>query len=191
MILYLLLIGRPPFCERTKDATIAAIKQGVLSFHSILGDLETVVPIWTTLDPEVQDLLKKMMARDPAARITAAEALKHPWIQRHKKAEEERMLQEQELIETLRHLKNFRVKSTLQKAVLSYIASQHTDAVSEKKMREMFNKLDADHNGYVTKEELVNGYLRVYKDWALAKRDAAEVVKMLDVNQNGVVDYNG
>ncbi len=191
VIMYLLFAGRPPFYESSKDATIAAIKKAPLDLSGTLLFSQTVGPTWTHFDPEAKDLITKMLTRDPAARISAEAALKHPWMRRHKEEEERKSRQEESLIETLRLLRNFSARNTLQKAVLSYMASQHTDAVSEKQMRAMFNQLDADHNGYVTTDELISGYQRVYKDWALAKRDAAEVVKMLDVNQNGVVDYNG
>ncbi|MDR3547073.1 MAG: protein kinase [Candidatus Pacebacteria bacterium] len=34
VIMYLLLSGCPPFCDRTKDGTIRAIKSGVINFSS-------------------------------------------------------------------------------------------------------------------------------------------------------------
>ncbi|MEQ2192577.1 hypothetical protein XENOCAPTIV_013884, partial [Xenoophorus captivus] len=35
---------------------------------------------WDTVTPEAKDLINKMLTINPAKRITAAEALKHPWI---------------------------------------------------------------------------------------------------------------
>jgi len=37
-------------------------------------------PEWDTVTPEAKDLINKMLTINPAKRITAAEALKHPWI---------------------------------------------------------------------------------------------------------------
>lgn len=37
-------------------------------------------PEWDTVTPEAKDLINKMLTINPSKRITAAEALKHPWI---------------------------------------------------------------------------------------------------------------
>jgi serine/threonine protein kinase len=42
-------------------------------------DLETPA-LKSSMSPAGLDLLKKLLVRDPAERISACEALKHPWI---------------------------------------------------------------------------------------------------------------
>lgn len=37
-------------------------------------------PEWDTVTPEAKDLINKMLTINPAKRIHASEALKHPWI---------------------------------------------------------------------------------------------------------------
>lgn len=37
-------------------------------------------PEWDTVTPEAKNLINSMLTVNPAKRITAAEALKHPWI---------------------------------------------------------------------------------------------------------------
>lgn len=37
-------------------------------------------PEWDTVTPEAKDLINRMLTINPAKRITASEALKHPWI---------------------------------------------------------------------------------------------------------------
>lgn len=37
-------------------------------------------PEWDTVTPEAKDLINKMLTINPAKRINASEALKHPWI---------------------------------------------------------------------------------------------------------------
>ena len=37
-------------------------------------------PEWDTVTPEAKNLINQMLTVNPAKRITAAEALKHPWI---------------------------------------------------------------------------------------------------------------
>ena len=38
---------------------------------------------WLTCSPECLDVLKGLLMRDPAQRMTATEALEHPWFRRH------------------------------------------------------------------------------------------------------------
>lgn len=37
-------------------------------------------PEWDTVTPEAKNLINQMLTVNPFKRITAAEALKHPWI---------------------------------------------------------------------------------------------------------------
>lgn len=37
-------------------------------------------PEWDTVTPEAKDLINKMLTINPAKRVTATDALKHPWI---------------------------------------------------------------------------------------------------------------
>ena len=37
-------------------------------------------PEWDTVTPEAKNLINQMLTVNPAKRITAAEAIKHPWI---------------------------------------------------------------------------------------------------------------
>lgn len=37
-------------------------------------------PEWDTVTPEAKNLINQMLTINPAKRITAQEALKHPWV---------------------------------------------------------------------------------------------------------------
>lgn len=45
---------------------------------SYLGQFPS--PEWDTVTPEAKDLINKMLTINPAKRVTATDALKHPWI---------------------------------------------------------------------------------------------------------------
>ncbi|KTF99937.1 hypothetical protein cypCar_00018258, partial [Cyprinus carpio] len=71
-------------------------------------------PEWDTVTPEAKDLINKMLTINPAKRITAAEALKHPWIcQRSTVAS---MMHRQETVECL---KKFNARRKLKGAILT------------------------------------------------------------------------
>uniref|UniRef100_A0A8C4X966 calcium/calmodulin-dependent protein kinase n=1 Tax=Erpetoichthys calabaricus TaxID=27687 RepID=A0A8C4X966_ERPCA len=71
VILYILLVGYPPFWDEDQHRLYQQIKAGAYDFPS---------PEWDTVTPEAKDLINKMLTINPVKRITAAEALKHPWI---------------------------------------------------------------------------------------------------------------
>jgi len=71
VILYILLVGYPPFWDEDQHRLYAQIKAGAYDYPS---------PEWDTVTPEAKNLINQMLTVNPAKRITAAEALKHPWI---------------------------------------------------------------------------------------------------------------
>lgn len=44
------------------------------------GALQFPSPEWDTVTPEAKNLINQMLTINPAKRITAQEALKHPWV---------------------------------------------------------------------------------------------------------------
>uniref|UniRef100_A0A3Q3M6P1 calcium/calmodulin-dependent protein kinase n=1 Tax=Mastacembelus armatus TaxID=205130 RepID=A0A3Q3M6P1_9TELE len=88
VILYILLVGYPPFWDEDQHRLYQQIKAGAYDFPS---------PEWDTVTPEAKDLINKMLTINPAKRITAAEALKHPWISVS-------LLHTQDFLSNLKHL---------------------------------------------------------------------------------------
>uniref|UniRef100_A0A4W3H5W6 calcium/calmodulin-dependent protein kinase n=1 Tax=Callorhinchus milii TaxID=7868 RepID=A0A4W3H5W6_CALMI len=91
VILYILLVGYPPFWDEDQHKLYQQIKAGAYDFPS---------PEWDTVTPEAKNLINQMLTINPAKRITAPEALKHPWVcQRSTVAS---MMHRQETVECLR-----------------------------------------------------------------------------------------
>ncbi|KAK5899511.1 calcium/calmodulin-dependent protein kinase type II delta 2 chain isoform X2 [Pseudochaenichthys georgianus] len=105
VILYILLVGYPPFWDEDQHRLYQQIKAGAYDFPS---------PEWDTVTPDAKDLINKMLTINPSKRITAAEALKHPWIcQRSTVAS---MMHRQETVECL---KKFNARRKLKGAILT------------------------------------------------------------------------
>ncbi|MEQ2291620.1 Calcium/calmodulin-dependent protein kinase type II subunit alpha, partial [Ameca splendens] len=105
VILYILLVGYPPFWDEDQHRLYQQIKAGAYDFPS---------PEWDTVTPEAKDLINKMLTINPAKRITAAEALKHPWIS-HRSTVASCMHRQ----ETVECLKKFNARRKLK--VLTYL----------------------------------------------------------------------
>ncbi|XP_071208395.1 calcium/calmodulin-dependent protein kinase type II subunit beta-like isoform X14 [Salvelinus alpinus] len=105
VILYILLVGYPPFWDEDQHKLYQQIKAGAYDFPS---------PEWDTVTPEAKNLINQMLTINPAKRITAQEALKHPWVcQRSTVAS---MMHRQETVECL---KKFNARRKLKGAVLT------------------------------------------------------------------------
>ncbi|XP_073496148.1 calcium/calmodulin-dependent protein kinase type II subunit delta isoform X11 [Phyllobates terribilis] len=105
VILYILLVGYPPFWDEDQHRLYQQIKAGAYDFPS---------PEWDTVTPEAKDLINKMLTINPAKRIVASEALKHPWIcQRSTVAS---MMHRQETVDCL---KKFNARRKLKGAILT------------------------------------------------------------------------
>lgn len=73
VLLYELVCGHHPFahhCE-CKDMLYQQILSTQLTFHH---------PQWDVISPSMQDLLQRMLEKSEEDRITARDALKHPWM---------------------------------------------------------------------------------------------------------------
>ncbi|PAV65709.1 hypothetical protein WR25_19667 [Diploscapter pachys] len=71
VILYILLVGYPPFWDEDQHRLYAQIKAGAYDYPS---------PEWDTVTPEAKSLIDSMLTVNPKKRITAEQALKVPWI---------------------------------------------------------------------------------------------------------------
>ena len=72
VILFILLAGYPPFWSSNDEKLLLSILQGNYSMPS---------PYWNNVSNEVKDLVQRLLVVEPGHRLTASEALKHPWMQ--------------------------------------------------------------------------------------------------------------
>ncbi|XP_075458193.1 calcium/calmodulin-dependent protein kinase type II subunit alpha isoform X4 [Ascaphus truei] len=149
VILYILLVGYPPFWDEDQHRLYQQIKAGAYDFPS---------PEWDTVTPEAKDLINKMLTINPAKRITAAEALKHPWIS-HRSTVASCMHRQ----ETVDCLKKFNARRKLKGAILTTMlatrnfsgksGNKKNDGVKESS--ESTNTTIEDEDTKVRKQEII------------------------------------
>ena len=105
VILYILLVGYPPFYDEDQEKLYNRIKQGHYDYPS---------PEWDTVTDEAKQLIDKMLTVNPMERITASEALLHPWIKT-----KERVAARFHRQDTISQIKKFNAKRKLKGAVLT------------------------------------------------------------------------
>lgn len=97
--------GLSPFWDEDQPRLYAQIKAGAYDYPS---------PEWDTVTPEAKNLINSMLTVNPAKRITATEALKHPWI-----CQRERVASVVHRQETVDCLKKFNARRKLKGAILT------------------------------------------------------------------------
>ncbi|GFR28982.1 hypothetical protein TNCT_586981 [Trichonephila clavata] len=130
VILYILLVGYPPFWDEDQHRLYAQIKAGAYDYPS---------PEWDTVTPEAKNLINSMLTVNPAKRITAGEALKHPWI-----CQRERVASTLHRQETVDCLKKFNARRKLKGAILTTMLatrnfSSHVTAPNQDNMCKFLN----------------------------------------------------
>jgi calcium/calmodulin-dependent protein kinase I len=71
VLMYALLGGAPPFSGPTPNTLFVNIRLGNYDFKD---------PVWELISTEAKDLISKLLCPSPQCRITAVEALDHPWM---------------------------------------------------------------------------------------------------------------
>ncbi|XVE87169.1 hypothetical protein DITRI_Ditri18aG0094500 [Diplodiscus trichospermus] len=138
VIAYILLCGSRPFWARTESGIFRAVLKADPSFDE--------VP-WPSLSSEARDFVKRLLNKDPRKRLTAAQALSHPWIKNYNdvKVPLDIMI--------FKLMKAYLRSSSLRKAALRALSKTLT--VDELfYLREQFALLEPNKNGTISLENI-------------------------------------
>ncbi|KAF8364711.1 hypothetical protein HHK36_033311 [Tetracentron sinense] len=138
VIAYILLCGSRPFWARTESGIFRAVLKADPSFDG---------PPWPSLSSEAKDFVKCLLNKDPRKRMTAAQALSHPWIRNHND------VQVPLDILIFRLMKVYLRSSSLRKAALRALSKTLT--VDELfYLKEQFALLEPSKNDSITLENI-------------------------------------
>ncbi|GAB2210464.1 hypothetical protein Droror1_Dr00015730 [Drosera rotundifolia] len=172
VILYILLCGVPPFWADTEKGIFDEIRTGELNLES---------SPWPSISSSAKDLIRSMLTRDPAGRITAAKALEHPWLREGGEASDKPIDSA-----VLTRMKQFKAMNKLKKVALKVMAEN----LAEEEiigLKEMFNNIDTDRSGTITLEELKTGLARLGSK--ISEGEIKQLMDAADVDKSGMIDY--
>jgi len=179
VILYILLVGYPPFWDEDQHRLYAQIKAGAYDYPS---------PEWDTVTPEAKNLINQMLTVNPAKRIRAEEALKHPWI-----CQRERVASVFHRQETVDCLKKFNARRKLKGAILTTMLVSRNFSIGAKSMikgskGESSNdpKASTDSSTTIEEDDVKEGEKKgVDRSATVIARDVNEDVKLNHVRGGG------
>ena len=146
VIMYVLLSGRTPFSDGLSSMCDESMKTKPISYQPLIQN---------DISPEAIDLLKQILQLDYTERISAEEALKHPWFQAIHSTNSK---VSRNLIEALNHLSCYASTSKLIDAIQGFIARQVVTHKESKDLAEVFRALDSNWDGKLSRDELLKYY---------------------------------
>ena len=177
VILYLLLIGSPPF-DGQNDSEI---------WKKIINDeIDYSNPKMKSLSPEAIDLMQKLLIKNPDKRLSASEALEHIWIKKYAPHTKVSRVFSRKIYN---NLKNFREKSQFSTAVVTFITNYMMSDDELKSLKKLFFELDEKGKGVITKEDLFRGMDECF-DHKITKEEVAKIFSNIDYDNNGTISFD-
>lgn len=172
VIIYILLTGVPPFWGESEQEI----------FDEVLrANIDVTSDPWPNISEDAKDLVRRMLVREPRARLTAHEVLCHPWVKIDGVAPDKPLDSA-----VLSRLTQFSAMNKLKKMALMVIA----ESLSEEEiagLKEMFKMIDTDDSGQITLDELKIGLKQFGAD--LSETEIRDLMKAADVDNSGTIDY--
>ena len=183
VILYNMLTGRYPFGGDTSEE---------ISYKIIRGKYDMTQYPLNIISKEAKDLIRNLLVLDPNKRLSAKQALKHPWfsIDKVKKIQKINELSESKIIKLLYNLMNYRSDNILRSAVIAYLVHNNTNLKDTYDAIRLFNKIDENGDGKISREELFNG-LQYYlaSEGEKLQNDVELIFSNIDTDHNGFIEY--
>ena len=173
VITYILLCGRRPFWDKTEDGIFKEVLRNKPDFNR---------KPWPTISNSAKDFVKKLLVKDPRARLTAAQALSHPWVREGGDATEIPLD-----ISALYNMRQFVTYSRLKQFALRALAST-LDEQELANLRDQFHAIDVDKNGSISLEEMRQA-LAQDRPWKVKDGCVMEILKAMDCNTDGLIDF--
>ncbi|KAK4478863.1 hypothetical protein RD792_014368 [Penstemon davidsonii] len=173
VITYILLCGRRPFWDKTEDGIFKEVLRNKPDFRR---------KPWPGVSSAAKDFVKKLLVKDPRARLTAAQALSHPWVREGGEASEIPLD-----ISVLSSMRQFVKYSRLKQFALRALASTLDDEEIAD-LRDQFDAIDEDKNGAISLEEMRQALAKDLP-WKMKDSRVVEILQAIDSNTDGLVDF--
>ena len=176
--MYILLSGYPPFNGYSDQDILEAVSVGKFDFDQ---------KEWEEVSSLAKDLISKMLTYNSNKRPSAQKILEHEWFTKYTK---EVSIDAPALQNVLKNMKDFRNDMKLQEGIWTFIVTKLATKDEKNELLEMFKALDTNGDGQLSREELYEGYKKIYGE-AQAFEEVDAIMAKLDKNNSGTIDYSG
>ena len=180
VILYMFIVGHAPFDGCDDEEITGNITKGVYRKDD---------KRWKKASKEVKDLIQRLLVYNPKKRLTAIQALKHPWF----KITDSNILYDNvpknDIIDCIRNLLTYNISSKLEELVLAYIIHNIPRPKQAKSAIKLFKLVNEVGDGKLLKRELKKTLLLFVTEDFLNKYDFDEQFALIDGEKKGYINY--
>ncbi|EAR99827.2 calcium-dependent kinase (macronuclear) [Tetrahymena thermophila SB210] len=174
VVIYTLIEGEVPFVKKTEAEIIQSIKNESLSFSS---------SNWENVTIECKQIVQSMLQKDHKKRPKAVELLENKWFSDN---ETDKEITKNKFVE---NMTQFQAYNVLQQATISYIATHQISQFERSSVAQLFQKLDTNHTGSLSKEEIAQ-VCKLQFGQQLTESQINDIFEELDIDKSGNISYN-
>ena len=180
VLLYMFIVGKPPFNGLANKEVFENIRNGKLNNNN---------PRFKAASSEVKDLIRKLLDVHVENRLSAKEALEHKWFDKHKSIFPQNNLDPEFIKVHVDNLLNYSIKTKFQQMILAFIVHNIDENMQEViEIEKIFRLFNTDHSGNLTKEQLLEGLKNIYKDNQL-EHFIDDLFEVLHCTQTNYIQY--
>nr|DAD18025.1 TPA_asm: hypothetical protein HUJ06_019488 [Nelumbo nucifera] len=171
VITYILLCGSRPFWARTESGVFRSVLRADPNFDE---------SPWPTVSPEAKDFVKRLLNKDHRKRMTAAQALTHPWLR-----DENHPIPLDILVYKL--VKSYFRSTPLKRAALKALSK----ALTEDELiylRAQYQLLEPSQDGHVSLENFRVALMRNVTD-AMRESRVPDILNVMEPPSYGKMDF--
>ena len=179
VILYMFLVGKPPFDGANSFEIINSIKTKNYDENN---------PKLLTHSEEVRDLIKHLLEKDTNKRFSAKEALSHIWFKKYDARKLFGNFEEKDFQQYIDNLFNYSYNSKIQPLVIAFLVHNLPITESSHNILKLYRYFNESGDCQLTKEELIKG-LSKFKEKKEIEEKIDYLFTQLDADNNGYIVY--
>ena len=178
VILYMFIVGHAPFDGDSDNLIMQKVKKGKFQKNE---------ERWKNSSLEVRDLINKLLVYEPEKRLTAKEALKHPWFEKANSEIFYNNISREDIINCIKNLLSYNIKSKFEELVWAYIIHNLPRPKEAKNAIKLFKIANKNGDGKLLRSELKDTLLNFVSSYFIKNFD--EIFDLLDSDNSGYIDY--
>ena len=180
VILYMFIVGHAPFDGCDDEEITSNIQRGVYRKKDRR---------WLKASKEVKDLIEKLLTYRPSQRLTALQALNHPWF----KITDSNILYDNvpksDVINCIKNILTYNINYKMEELFLAYIIHNIPREKEAKSAIKLFKLVNENGDGKLQKNELKKTLLKFVSEQFLEKYDFEGTFAIMDGDNKGYINY--
>ncbi len=179
VILYMFLVGKPPFNGKTNEEIVNSVKTSNYDENN---------PKLIIRSEEVQDLIKHLLDKDTNKRFSAKEALNHKWFKKFNGRKLFENFEEKEIQHYIDNLFNYTIISKIQQLVIAFLVHNLPHTESSHIILKFYRYFNKAGDCKLTKDELREGLYK-YRNKEEVEINLEKLFLLLDGDKDGYIEY--